>query len=102
MPENDSEDPDDWSEKKKGYEERLASGDPMFGVLIDLPMKVIRDGQGGLFLDSPTFGLMGFDRLGVARAHLTASAVDSLKRALVELEKNPDAQVVEIKKPAAN
>ncbi len=78
-------DNDDWAEKKKEWEERLASGHPMHGVTVDLPMTIFRDGEGGLSIDTATFGLAGFDRLGVVRVHLTSSAVDSLKRALVEL-----------------
>jgi hypothetical protein len=97
----------DWTEQRKKWEAMLASGQPLQHVLVDLPMKVLREGAegpaaGGLAIDTATFGLAGFDRLGIIRVHLTQVAVDSLKRALFELEKNPDMQVLEIRKPAAN
>jgi hypothetical protein len=87
---------------RKPYEDLLASGQPIHGVKIDLPMKVIREEGGSLSIDSPTFQLAGFDRLGIVRVHMTALAVDSLKHAFAELEKNPDMRVLEIRQPAAN
>jgi hypothetical protein len=107
MSDDNSQEPDGWAEQKKWWEEALASGAPLQHVLVDLPIKVIREGAegpaaGGLAIDSPTFSVMGFDRLGVVRVHVTLAAVDSLKRALAELERNPDASSVEIRTPVAN
>jgi hypothetical protein len=109
MSDDNSQEPDpvDWAEKRKEWESRLASGQPLQHVLVDLPMKVIREGAegpaaGGLAIDTATFGLMGFDRLGVVRLHLTPAAVSTLKVAFAELEKNPDMPSVEIRKSSAN
>ncbi len=97
-----SDENDDWKEQRKVYEDILASGQPMHGVLVDLPMKVIKEEAGGLLIDTATMALAGFDRLGIVRVQMTEQAVRSLKRAFAEFEKNPDMRILEIRKPAAN
>jgi hypothetical protein len=59
--------PMDWEEKKKQWEERLASGAPLMQVLLDVPFNVFRGEAGVLSIDTATFGLAGFDRLGTLR-----------------------------------
>ncbi len=54
-------DDDDW---QKHYEERLASEIPMMQVLLDTPFKAFRVEGAVLAIDTATFGLQGFDRLG--------------------------------------
>lgn len=89
MPDNN----DDWAEKKKEWEDRLASGQPLMQVVIDLPMKVFRSDEGSLMIDTATFGLAGFDRLGNLRVQITAAAEKSLKVVFENLEKIPDGQI---------
>jgi hypothetical protein len=93
---------DNFAELKEQWEMMLASGQPLHQVKVDLPMTVIREEAGGLAIDTPTFSLAGFDRLGVLRVHLTPLAVDSLKLAFRELEKNPDTPSVKIQMPTSN
>jgi hypothetical protein len=69
---------EDWEETRKRWNDRLASGEPMHSVLLDLPLKATRDETDALMLDSPTFGLAGFDRLGIQRVLLTADAAKAL------------------------
>ena len=97
-----SDDNDNWAEKKKEWEERLASGKPVHAVLIDLPMNVFKEEAGGLSIDTATFELAGFDRLGILRVQITPAAVDKLKWVFDNLEKIPDGLVAEKKKPSAN
>lgn len=85
-----SDDNIDWEQKKKEWEDRLASGQPMMEVKIDLPMKIFRDGAGALSIDTATFGLLGFDRLGNLRVHITPEAEKNLKWVFENLEKIPD------------
>ena len=56
-----------WEEKRKEWEARLASGAPVMQVLLDVPFKVFRGEGGVLSIDTATFGLAGFDRLGTLR-----------------------------------
>jgi hypothetical protein len=93
---------EEYEEFKKKWDSRLASATPMFGIDVDLPMKVFRDQAGGLSIDCPSIALAGFDRIGIVRVHLTDQAVSSLKQAFSDLEKNPDVPCVEIRRPSAN
>jgi hypothetical protein len=90
------------AETIKRWEQRLSSGEPIWTLPVDIPMKVIREPEGGLSIDAPSFGLLGFDRLGIVRVSLSPAALNSLKRALAEFEKNPGTQIVEVKMPPAN
>jgi hypothetical protein len=40
----------------------------MMVAQIDLPMIVVKEEAGGLSINTATFGLAGFDRLGILRA----------------------------------
>jgi hypothetical protein len=93
---------DNFSEIKEQWEIMLSSGQPLHQVKVDLPMTVIREEAGGLAIDTATFSVAGFDRLGVLRVHLTPLAVDRLKWAFRELEKNPDTPSVKIQMPTSN
>lgn len=79
---------EDWEESRKKWNDRLASGEPMHSVLLDLPLKVTRDETGALMLDSPTFGLAGFDRLGIQRVLLTPDAAKALTTMLAQFGEN--------------
>jgi hypothetical protein len=93
---------DNWEQKRKEWDERLASGAPMFQVLIDVPFKVFRGEAGVLSIDTATFGLAGFDRLGVVRIHVTPAAENSLKILFDNLEKIPDGLIGGKGSPTAN
>jgi hypothetical protein len=54
-------------------------------VFLDIPLKVTRTADGTLTLDRPTFGLAGFDQLGVQRVSLTPDAAAGLKSILTAL-----------------
>ena len=95
-------DESDWEEKRKEWEQRLASGSPLVTFKVDLPMKVFKGKAGELSIDTATFGLAGFDRLGYLRLEITPAAADRLKWVFANLEKIPDGFVAENKKPSSN
>src|SRR6266849_970821 len=99
---DDSADPSDWEEKRKEWEERLASGRPMMQVLLDVPFKVFRDEEGVLSIDTATFGLAGFDRLGSLRIGVAPAAEKSLKTLFDNREKIPEVLVGEKNSRAVN
>jgi hypothetical protein len=88
-----SDNSDDTAEKMKQWEERLASGAPIMQVVIDTPFKAFRAEAGVLAIDTATFGVAGFDRLGTLRVLVTPSAEKALKTLFENLEKIPHGQI---------
>jgi hypothetical protein len=97
-----SDDDNDWAEKKKEWEAKLESGQPLMAVMIDHPMKVFKGEEGSLVIDTATFGLAGFDRLGTLRVTITPAATDNLKWVFANLETIPEGLVSGNKKPSTN
>jgi hypothetical protein len=91
-----------WEERKKEWDAKLASGQPLMGVSIDNPMKVFKGEEGELVIDTVTFGLAGFDRLGTLRVRITPAAVESLKWVFSNLEKIPDGRAEAVPTRPAN
>jgi hypothetical protein len=71
---------------KQFWEERLKSGAPIQSYVIDAPMTVRQDQDGGLLVDCPTVHLMGFDRAGIVRIRIAPAAMRPLFDVLTEIQ----------------
>jgi hypothetical protein len=95
-------DDEGFAEMKERFESRLRAGRPILGFEFDLPIKFTRGKDGGISLDCPCLKIGLYEPAAVVRVHLTRQAIDGLMRALFDLERNSDMQVMEMKEPATN
>jgi hypothetical protein len=84
----------------KKWRERLASNEPAYQMVIDLPMKISLGPDGLVQFDSP-FAMFGIDIVGTQRTILMAS-LSMLRDALEYLENNPGEKVELNLKPSAH
>gem|GEM_PF-3985691 len=95
-----ADEPDDaW---RKPYEDMLKSGKPLQIVRVDLPMNMALLPTGELQLDTATYELAGFDRLGILRVMIAPEAIEPLRKALNALENTEDGPPSGSSSPAAH
>lgn len=81
---------DDWEQKKKWWEERLATGDSVMTFAIDEPLQVGVTPEGAVVLKF-VFGQIGnFETAAMATAILSPAVARRLKATFPNVENIPD------------